>query len=599
MSESLTTTWDLSDLFSGLDDPRIEQTLNAQKTRAQAFAAKYRGNIDSPSLTAETLRDAIAEYESIVQERDKPAVYASLLFSTDTGNPEYGAFLQKVRERSTDISLDLMFFDLELMALDSARIDPLLASPAMAHHAHYVQALRLHRDHVLSEPEEKILEEKSNTAERAFVRLFDEVVGDIPFKMTVDGKTETLTEPEIIRKLREPDREVRKAASKGLTEGMLSQKRVLTFVFNTLLQNKAVEDRLRGYPEPCDYRHKANELDKETVDLVIETTRRNYPLVARYYNVKREILGYDTLTHYDRYAPLFETKAKATFEEARKMVLDAFGAFSPTMAGIADEFFTKGWIDSAPRKGKRGGAYCSYATPDIHPYVFLSYMEQLEDVMTLAHELGHGVHAYVSRPLGYLNMHGPLPIAELASTFGEMLVFEKLQAEADLQDKLALYANKIEGIFATVFRQAAMHQFETELHDLRRSEGELTAERIGEIWQRTQQETFGDSVKLGDEHANWWMYISHFVHVPFYVYAYTFGELLVLGLFAQAQKEGPSFEEKYMNLLKSGGSLPPGELIGRVGIDLKDPAFWQGGFDILSGIIARFEGYYSEYKNRA
>jgi oligoendopeptidase F len=349
-------------------------------------------------------------------------------------------------------------------------------------------------------------------------------------------------------------------------------------------------------PDPATSRHIANELDPKVVEIVIECARKNYGLVNRYYRLKREILGYDTLTHYDRYAPLFETKETVSYAEARDIILNSFGAFSPEMARTADKFFQGAWIDAEPRKGKRGGAFCSYVTPDLHPFVFQSYMDQLEDVMTLGHELGHGIHAYVARPQGYLNMHSTLPIAELASTFGEMLVFNDLQEKAELADRLALYANKIEGIFATIFRQAAMYQFEREIHTARREKGELSAEAIGESWQRLQQEMFGDSVNLADEHRSWWSYVSHFIHTPFYVYAYTVGELLVLSLYAQAQREGAAFEPRYLELLKAGGSLAPKDLMARIGIDIADPAFWQGGMDVLAGLIERFEDLYREWK---
>jgi len=595
LTESMPMTWDLTVFFDGIQDPRIEDTLARVKARAEAFQAEFRGTINSPDLTAGRLNQAIAEYESIQQELTKPLVFAGLLFAMDTGNAENAAFRQKMLERHTEIELFLLFFDLEIMKVEQEAMDGILADPAMAHYAHFVRTVRLARDYALSEPEEKILQEKTNSAERAWMRLFDETVSGIEFTMTLNGETQTLTEPEILHKLRDPDRAVRQAAAAGLTEGLARNSHVLTFVMNTLLLDKATEDRLRGYKDPAESRHISNELDAETVELVVETARRNYPLVARYYSLKREILGLDTLTHFDRYAPLFETKEQVSYTDARQMILDAFGRFSPTMAETADEFFRNAWIDAEPRKGKRGGAFCSYVTPDLHPFVFQSYMGELDDVMTLGHELGHGVHACLARPRGFFYMHGTLPIAELASTFGEMLVFEKLQEEASLQDRLALYAGKIEGIFATIFRQAAMYLFEREIHTGRREKGELPQDFINEAWQRRQQEMFGDSVELGEEHRNWWMYVSHFIHTPFYVYAYTFGELLVMSLYARAKEEGPAFEPRYIALLETGGSKSPQDLMAGVGIDLKDPAFWQGGMDVLQGLIERFEELYREW----
>lgn len=599
MTQELPTTWDLSVFYDSITDPRIEENLSTQKARAEAFNATYKDRIHADDLTAQRLNRAVAEYESIQQELAKPVVYAGLLFAMDTGNAENAAFRQRMLERHTEVELHLLFFDLEIMAVGDALMDKVLADPEMAHYAHYVRTVRLARDYALSEPEEKILQEKSNTAERAWMRLFDETVSGIEFHMTLNGETVTLTEPEILNKLRDPSREVRRAAAEGLTEGLARYSHPLTFIMNTLLLDKATEDRLRGLKDPAESRHIANELDAETVELVIETARRNYPLVARYYNLKREIMGFDTLTHYDRYAPLFETKEHVSFADARALILDAFGRFSPTMSETADLFFQNAWIDAEPRKGKRGGAFCSYVTPDLHPFVFQSYMDQMDDVMTLGHELGHGVHAYLARPQGYFGMHGTLPIAELASTFGEMLVFEKLQEEADLADKLALYANKIEGIFATIFRQAAMYQFEREIHTARREQGELSQDFINDVWQRRQQEMFGDSVVMGEEHRNWWMYVSHFIHTPFYVYAYTFGELLVMSLYARAKQEGPAFEPLYLAMLKAGGSQSPADLMAGVGIDLKSPEFWQGGMDVLRGLIERFEELHREWSAKA
>jgi oligoendopeptidase F len=326
----------------------------------------------------------------------------------------------------------------------------------------------------------------------------------------------------------------------------------------------------------------------------MDICEEHYRLVARYYHLKRKILGYDQLTHYDRYAPLFDTQEEIGFPDARKIVLDAFEGFTPQMRNVADRFFEGQWIDAEPRPGKQGGAYCSYVATDLHPYVFMNYIGRLDDVMTLAHELGHGVHAYLSREQTLLNFQGTLPLAELASTFAEMLVFEKLQAAASPKDRLALYADKIEGAFATIFRQAAMFRFEQHLHRARREQGELTTEAIGEIWQSQLQAMFGDSVALGDEHKLWWSYVSHFIGSPFYVYAYSFGELLVLALYRKYQQESEGFPERYLSLLRQGGSKSPQELMGQMDIDQRSPEFWRGGMEDLESLISRFEEIYQE-----
>jgi len=591
-----TMTWDLTALFAGIDDPAIEAHLEAVKERAQRFEQSCRGRVEKGELDAPGLRDALAEFEAISQEQAKPLSYAHLVFAADTSDPRHGAFMQRMRERGTEISLHLLFFELELNRAEEAWIGRMLDDPALAPYRHFVRTVRAFREHQLSEPEERLLEEKANTGKRAFSRLFEEVTANILFRFTLDGRTESLTQSEVLNRLRDARRDARRAAAAALSEGLAGNTRVLTFIFNVLLQEKNVEDRLRRYEYPEQARQISNELERETVDLVIRTCVEHYPLVARYYGLKREILGVDTLTHYDRYAPLFDTAEEVPFERARAMVLDAFGEFSARIRDAADEFFAQRWIDAEPRKGKRGGAFCSYVTPDLHPVVFLNYLNQMDNVMTLAHELGHGVHASLSRRQSYLNFHGTLPLAELASTFAEMLVFERLQEGASLRDRLALYADKIEGAFATIFRQAALYRFEQAIHQQRRTAGELTPEQYGDLWQAQIQAMFGDSVVLGDEHRAWWIYISHFIGSPFYVYAYSFGELLVMALYRMYQTTGAGFADRYIALLEAGGSKSPQELMAEVGIDLNDPAFWRGGMEVLGGLVARFEELWREYQ---
>ena len=584
--------WNLADLYAGMDDPRIDLALTEAQARAEKLQAEYKGRINSPSLTAQTLGAALREYEALQQEAYKPITYASLLFAADTADAAKGAFLQKMRERGTQLTLPLLFLDLELAAAPDDVLTPLLDDPAVAPYKHYVGTVRAAREHVLSEVEERLMEELANTGGRAFDRLFDELTSAATF--TLNG--EELSQAQVISLTMDPDRETRRAASQSFTEGLARLSPTVTFIFNTLMQDKNVQDRLRRFETPQQSRHLANELDEATVSLVVSTVVQNYPLVARYYKIKREILGLDTLTHYDRYAPLFEAEGTITFPEARKIVLDSFGGFSPEMESRAAEFFDKRWIDAPAVKGKSGGAFCSYVTPDTHPYVLMNYLGKIKDVMTLAHELGHGVHASLSRKQTLLNFHGTLPLAELASTFGEMLVFEKVTQQAALKDKLALYAEKIEGAFATISRQTALYRFEQAIHGHRRTKGELTTEEFGDYWQTEIQAMFGDSVELGDEHRLWWSYVSHFIGSPFYVYAYSLGELLVLSLFQQSKRDGAAFAAKYLEMLEAGGSLAPQELISKVGVTLTDPAFWQGGFDALSVLVDDFESLWHEYK---
>ncbi len=584
--------WNLGDLYSGMDDPRIEAALLDGTARADAFQTHYRGKIDTPDLTAATLANAIQDYESLWMEAGKPISYAVFCLKKNNGDPARGAFLQKMREAGTRLSLPMLFFDLELAAVPDETLEPLLDTPELQDYAHYIGTVRAQRDHVLSETEERLMEELANTGGRAFGRLFNETTSTAVFHLN----GEELSQAQILAKLMDPDRELRRQAAEAFTAGLKEQSRTLTYIFNTLMQDKNVKDRLRRYATPQESRHLANELDEATVSLVVDTVVRNYPLVARYYHLKREILGVDTLTHYDRYAPLFKAEETITYPEAQTLVLDAFGDFAPKMRDRAAEFFDKNWIDAPATKGKVGGAFCSYVTPDTHPYVLMNYLGRMKDVMTLAHELGHGVHASLSRRQSLVNFQGTLPLAELASTFGEMLVFERVTKQASLKEKLALYAEKIEGTFATIPRQTAMYRFEQAIHGHRRTSGELTTEQFGDYWQAEQQLMFGDAVALGDDHRLWWSYVGHFIGSPFYVYAYSFGELLALSLYQRARTGGEAFAEKYLEMLSAGGSLTPHELMAQVDVDLQDPAFWQGGFAVLAGLMDEFEALWREYQ---
>lgn len=581
--------WNLDALYSGLDDPKVEATWVASAARAEAFAAKYRGKV--ADLSATELEACIRELENLYQEMGKPENYASLRFAVEADNAEITAFMQRQSEKGSEIRVKLIFFDIELQQIPAEKAASLLADPVLANYHHYIQRVREATAFTLTEKEEAILEETANTGVRAWVRLFDEVFAQHEFDYTdpITNEEQQLTETELLNLLRDPRREVRVAAGDAFSEGLEKLSHITTYIFNQILLDKRIDDRLRARPYAEHSRHMANELDKETVDLVMQLCKEQQELVARYYRVKRQILGLPELTHVDRYAPLFDTKEQIAWEDARKIVVESFSHFSAEMGRRADEFFEKSWIDAEPRQGKTGGAFCSYITPDLHPVVMLSYLNKMDNVMTLAHELGHGVHASLSRAQTLLNFHGSLPLAELASVFGEQLVFERLVKEASEEDQLALYAEKIEGAFATVFRQAAMFRFEQRCHEKRRAEGELSPEQIGEIWQEELQGMFGDSVKMGDQHQMWWSYVGHFIFAPFYVYAYSFGELLTLSLYRKAQEHGPAFEGKYIEMLRLGGSKSPKDLMEGVGVDLNDRDFWLGGFTAIEQMIERFE----------
>ncbi len=588
--------WVLSDLYSSIADPRIDQHLDSLEAKAKAFSNRFKGKINTPDVTADTLLTAIQEYEALDEEGAKPQSYAHMVFSADTSDPDIGAFMQKIEERCTSIGIHTIFFALELLKLDDGVMQRLLSNPMLENYRHYVIAARAYKDFTLTEPEERIVEEMRTTGCRAFGRLFSDIVSNHVFKLEFNGEVEDLTEPELLDKLREPDRDLRRAAATTLTKGLAELERVLVLTFNTLLLDKATNDRLRGLREPQQSRHIANELEEETVEMVMKLCEENHPICERYYHLKRDILGLSELTHYDRYAPLFETEGSVGWESAKEMVLDSFGRFSPDLRNAALEFFDKEWIDAEPRPGKMGGAYCTSITTDLHPYVFMNYLGKMDGVLTLAHELGHGVHGSLSRTQTYLNFHSTLPLAELASTFGEMLVFDALQEKASLKDRLAMYAENIEGSFATIFRQAAMYRFEQDAHNHRRSKGELKAGELGEYWHKRQQAMFGSAVKLGEEHRSWWSYVPHFIFSPFYVYAYSFGELLVLSLYQMARDQGPGFADKYLDLLRAGGSRSPHELMSTVGIDIRSADFWRGGFKALHSRVEEFEKLWSEYK---
>ncbi len=590
--------WDLSALFSSITDPKIAETWARAENAADAFAAKYRGKIASPDCTAELLAEGISELEALIQDAAKPGSYANLLFAVEANNPEITGFLQDQSEKGSGIRVKLFFFDLEIQAIGQDRMDAMLANPVLQKYKHYINQVRVSTAYTLSEKEEVILEETANTGVRAWVRLFEEVLAqhEFNFENPKTGSVDKLSESEILNLLRSPDRAVREAAGNGFSEGLGKLSHVLTYIFNNILLDKKIDIKLRDRPYAEHSRHMENELQKPTVDLVMRLCKEKQDLVARYYRVKREIMGLPELTHIDRYAPLFETKEQISYDDARTLIIEAFGQFSGEMSQRADEFFDKNWIDAEPRNGKTGGAFCSYNTPDTHPVIMMSYLNKMDNVMTLAHELGHGVHASLSRAQSYFNFHGTLPLAELASIFGEQVVFDRLVKEASEEDKLALYAEKIEGTFASVFRQAAMFRFEQRCHNLRREEGELNAEEIGAVWQDELQGMFGDSVKMGDQHSAWWSYVGHFIFAPFYVYAYSFGELLSMSLYSRAQKEGPEFEAKYIKMLEMGGSKTPEELMAFVGVNLDDEAFWLGGFEAIESMISTFEGLWAATK---
>jgi oligoendopeptidase F len=580
--------WDLSDLYPEPAAPAIERDLDAAEAAAKAFAERYRGRV--ASLSAAELAAAVDALEALLEPPGRAGAYASLRFAADTAKPANGALLQRVQERGSAVQNAVVFFQLEWVAVDETRAAALLAEPALARRRHLLASMRRYRPHVLSEPEERLLEELANTGERAWSRLFDEILAAARFSVRVDGETKSLSEEETLSLLYDADRERRRAAAEGLTEGLKQHSHVLAFVFNTLVQNKATEDRMRAYPDPLAARHLANEIEPASVAALLAAAERAYPLVQRYYRLKARLLGLDTLFDYDRYAPVGEAQAQLPWDDARRLVLDAYRAFSPELAALAGRFFEARWIDAELRPGKRGGAFSASTVPSVHPYVFLNYTGTQRDVMTVAHELGHGVHQSLAREQGLFEQDTPLTLAETASVFGEMLVFRRLLAEErDPKTRLALLCGKLEDAFATVFRQVVMTRFEEKLHAARRAEGELAIPRINELWLEANAPIHGDAVRLTDDYAWWWLYIPHFVHSPFYCYAYAFGELLVLALLRRYDEEGAAFVPRYLALLRAGGSDAPAALLRPLGLDVTDPGFWEGGLAVLGEMVTEAE----------
>ncbi len=573
--------WDLTDLYD--DTGALKADLKRAEDEAAGFAAEFRGKIKS--LGADDLATVLRRFEAIQDRAGRAYTYAYLHWSTATHESSRGALLQEVREAYTRIGKELLFLELEWIEIDSIRAAVLLEEEALSPFRHYLELQRLSKEYVLSEKEEKILVETAVTGPAAWTRFFSETTAAMRFRF--DGKE--LTQQQILSKLYEGDREVRRRAALGFTEGLEANERTLTFVFNTLLADKASRDRMRGYPHWIKSRNLANEILDETTEALISAVTSRYDLVARYYALKRSLLGLDEFYDWDRYASVGETDTRYTWKQARDLVLDAYGNFDDRMGEIARYFFDGNWIDAPIVPGKRGGAFSHGAVPSAHPYILLNYDGKPRDVQTLAHELGHGIHQYVSRRQG-LQADTPLTTAETASVFGEMLVFERLMdMETDSQNELVLLVSKIDDTLATVFRQVAMNRFEDRIHTYRREKGELSSEHLADIWIETQEAMYSGSVTLGDHYRRWWSYIPHFLHTPGYVYAYAFGELLVLALYERYLQDQASFPQKYLALLAAGGSDWPHVLVGRFGIDLNDPRFWYQGLHAIEKLITRAE----------
>lgn len=576
-------TWRLEDLYAGEDDPAIEADRSWCRKEADGFSAEYRGRV--ASLAPGQLLAAVERYEALTERLLRLASFAYLNFSTQTQNAKAGALRQSVQEFHSEIHRDTLFFELEWTQMDDEAAERLAASPELAHYRHFLESLRRYRPHMLSETEERLLAEVAPVGAPAWNTLFDKVLGRLPF-----GERRR-TESEVLSDLHHPDRGVRKQAAAELTDGLSGVLHILTHIFNTILLDRSIGDRLRRYPHWLRSRNMENEADDAMVDALVSAVGSRYDLVHRYYRLKRRLLGYEALYDYDRYAPIPGTPDRTfSWEEARDIVLSAYESFSPKMAETASRFFSGKWIHAPVLPGKRSGAYSHSTVPSAHPYVFLNFTGTHRDVITLAHELGHGVHQFLAAKQGLLNADTPLTTAESASVFGETLVFRYLLGRFEKPaERLSLLCSRLEDSFATIFRQVAMNRFEEAVHNGRREKGELDADRIAELWMDTQRAMFADSVQLLDHYRIWWSYIPHFVHSPGYVYAYAFGELLVLALYQQYRETGSAFVPMYLNLLEAGGGRSPNELLRPFGMDLADPGFWNRGLNALEDLLVDAE----------
>jgi oligoendopeptidase F len=575
--------WDLSDLYESSDDPRLESDVEETETATAAFHERYYGKV--AELDAAGLAEAIAERERIESTFTRAIYFAHLSFATDMADPQRGALIARLTEKGAVLDTQLLFFGLELAEIDDAAMESLLADPALERWDHWLRTVRKFRPYLLSEPEEKILTEKSVSGVSAWGRLYEELLGAI--KVTLDG--EEIGFEQAMAKLYSPDRDLRRRASEAVTESLAPGLRTRSYIFNTTILDKSIDDRLRGYETWLTARNLSNDTTDEAVQALIDATVARFDVPQRYYRLKAKMLGLDLLAFYDRMAPIGDDPTTVPWDDARDLVVAAYADFSQTSGDIVERFFTERWIDAPVRENKRTGAFCATSVPGVHPFILMNYTADRRSVLTLAHELGHGLHGVLAEPLGLFNAQTPLTTAETASVFGEALTFKRLLAlEEDPMRRLNLLAGRIEDSIATVFRQVAMNRFEDAVHTARRSEGELSVERLEELWLETQRTLFDDSVDV-DGYGTWWSYVPHFLSTPGYVYAYSYGFLFALSIFRKYELEGESLVDPYLDLLRAGGSRPPEELARMVGLDLTDARIWNSGIDALAADLDETE----------
>ncbi len=582
--------WNLSDLYASLDDPKIKRDLEQAEAECLAFEKDYKGKLNDLATGPDAgaaLAAPVRRYEKIEDLLGRLISYAGLVYSGNTTDPVRAKFYGDVQERITSISLHLLFFALELNRIDDAAMEKAMADPALGHYRPWIEDVRKEKPYQLEDRIEQLFHEKSVSGYSAWNRLFDETMAGLRFK--VDGQ-ELAIEP-TLNFLQDSDGAKRKAAAEALAATFRDNVRLFSLVTNTLAKDKDISDRWRGFQDVADARHLSNRVEREVVNALVSAVRAAYPRLShRYYKLKASWFGKDKLPHWDRNAPLPQVPMRSfKWDEARDTVLSAYGAFSPKMKDIAERFFNDRWIDAPVRPGKAPGAFAHPTVPSAHPYVLLNYQGKPRDVMTLAHELGHGVHQVLAAPNGPLMAPTPLTLAETASVFGEMLTFKKLLASTtNAVERKAMLAAKVEDMINTVVRQIAFYSFERKVH-IERKDGELTAERINELWMEVQRESLGPAIDLRPGYEVFWTYIPHFIHSPFYVYAYAFGDCLVNSLYAVYEKAEAGFAERYLDMLAAGGTKHYSELLKPFGLDARDPNFWQGGLSVIDRMITELE----------
>jgi oligoendopeptidase F len=582
--------WDLTDLYRSIDSPEVARDLEIGAAMSKSFEERYKGKLKAITEASDggaKLAAIIAEYEGIGEVLGRLGSYAGLVHAGDTSDPVRSKFYGDLQDRLTTISTHNLFFELELNRLDDALIEKALETPALALYRPWIEDLRLERPYQLEDQIERLFHEKSVTGRSAWNRLFDETLASLRF--SVEGESLPL-EPTLNR-LVDPNETKRKNAADALAATFTENLRLFTHVTNVLAKDKAISDEWRGFKDVAAARHLSNRVEPEVVDALVSAVRAAYPRLShRYYALKARWLGKEKLEFWDRNAPLPESSdRRVPWDEAKKTVLDAYGSFAEDMAAIAEGFFNRNWIDAPTRPGKAPGAFAHPTVPSVHPYVLLNYQGKTRDVMTLAHELGHGVHQVLAADQGLLMSQTPLTLAETASVFGEMLTFRAMLNRAgDKGERKVMLAQKVEDMINTVVRQIAFYSFERDIH-LERKNGELTSDRLGEIWLSVQSESLGPAIRLGRGYETFWTYIPHFIHSPFYVYAYAFGDCLVNSLYAVYEKAESGFQEKYFAMLKAGGTKRHKELLAPFGLDATDPGFWQMGLSVIEGLISELE----------